>query len=85
MGDHFNAAARYVAYSMYEMYKQGASLVVWHFHVVPALETWWISLIQVNLVSSAAVALVWLGLGKRLYDRMEAGPAPLLAFQALLV
>jgi hypothetical protein len=29
VGDHFNAAARYVAYSMYEMYKQGASLVVW--------------------------------------------------------
>jgi hypothetical protein len=28
-GDPFNAAARYVAYSMYSMFKQGASVVVW--------------------------------------------------------
>jgi hypothetical protein len=29
LGDHFNTAARYVAYAMYEMWRAGVSVVIW--------------------------------------------------------
>jgi hypothetical protein len=37
-----------------------ASLVVWHFNQIFALSDWWIVLLQVNVISASAVALLWL-------------------------
>jgi hypothetical protein len=68
-----------------------ASLIVWHFHHRPALplEKWTVPLLQGNVIAASLVALLWLGLRRRLYDQpsLSVRSGPYLAFQvaALLV
>ncbi len=63
-----------------------SSLVVWHFRWDVPFETWWLYLVQANIVSAAVVALLWLGARKLLY--VDAEPrlrsSPLLATQIAL-
>jgi len=60
-----------------------ASLAVWHFRDEFPPAWWWITLVQANLIASAAVALVWLAALRRLYQLRElsVGASPLLALQ----
>jgi hypothetical protein len=62
------------------------SLVVWHGFRAAAPEAWWLTLVQANVIASAAVALLWLAAGRRLYaDRpTTTGFAPLLSLQIVL-
>ena len=61
------------------------SLVVWHFELLQhhALETYWLRLLQANIIASATVALAWLAARPRLYrgDKLTLGNSPLLAVQ----
>jgi hypothetical protein len=58
------------------------SLVVWHVYRDLVLGAWWVPLVLANVTASAGVALVWLGLRRRLPD--WPAPGPLLALQAVL-
>ena len=62
-----------------------ASLVVCYFEQIQqhAFETWWLRLVQANIIASAAVALVWLAARKRLYQlgARSLAESPLLALQ----
>ncbi len=63
-----------------------ASLIVWHFRWDVPFETWWLYLVQANIVSAAVVALLWLGARKLLYgdSNLSLRSAPLLAMQIAL-
>ncbi|HEV8058422.1 MAG TPA: hypothetical protein VGP68_01030, partial [Gemmataceae bacterium] len=63
-----------------------ASLVVWDFRWDVPFETWWLYLVQANIVSAAVVALLWLGARKLLYgdSNLSLRSAPLLAMQIAL-
>jgi len=63
-----------------------ASLLVWYVRRADYFEDWWLQLLQANVIASAAVALVWLAVRKRLYELRELrlGESPLLAIQAAL-
>lgn len=64
-----------------------ASLVVWYFHRhYHGFGHWWLRLVQANVIASAAVALVWLAVRRRLYQLRELtlGQSPLLATQTVL-
>ena len=60
-----------------------ASLVVWHFHLEEPFESWWLFLIQANILSAALVGLLWLSARRLLYVGAELRPqsAPLLTTQ----
>lgn len=55
------------------------SIAVWHFHYRTSFPQWSIVLLQANALTSAAVALVWLAVGWRLYGQrgpsLETSPA----------
>lgn len=63
-----------------------ASLVVWHFYQHAALADWWILLLQVNVLATSSVALLWLGMRQQIYRQTELRLAtgPLLAVQVCL-
>jgi len=63
-----------------------ASLVVWYARVQEPFADWWLRLVQANVIASAAVALTWLAVRRRLYKLREIGlrESPLLAVQTLL-
>ena len=63
-----------------------ASLVVWYFRRDVDFDLWWLSLVQANVIASAAVAIVWLAARRRLYQLRELslGDSPLLAVQTVL-
>jgi hypothetical protein len=63
-----------------------ASLVVWHHHLEMPAADWWIALVQANVLASAAVALLWLGARKWLYEGRELrlATSPFLAAQLML-
>ena len=62
------------------------SLFVWHAHLEQPLDSWWVRLIQANVVGSSVVALAWLAVVRRLYGEEPRGlrAAPLLTFQIAL-
>ena len=62
------------------------SLVVWHFQLGESFESWWLLLIQANILSAALVGLLWLSARKLVYVATELRPqsAPLLTTQIAL-
>jgi hypothetical protein len=63
-----------------------ASLIVWHYHPGP-LEEWRVLLVQVNVIVAALVALLWLGLHRRMSQEsaLAFAAAPMLTVQMALV
>jgi hypothetical protein len=63
-----------------------ASLAVWHFWDAQPITSWFIYLIQANIIAAAAVALLWLGARRLIYDAADATPraTPLLTAQVSL-
>ena len=65
-----------------------ASLVVCYFEQIQSrpFETWWLRLVQANIIAGSAVALVWLAARKRLYKLgdLRLAESPLLAIQIAL-
>jgi hypothetical protein len=51
-----------------------AALVLWHLHADEPIRDWWVRLVQVNALASAAVALVWLGWRARRADEVALVP-----------
>lgn len=56
-----------------------ATLTVRSHHAGAAWQTWWLPLVQANVIALAATALVWLAARRRLYG--ETGTGPLLTVQ----
>jgi hypothetical protein len=63
-----------------------ASLLLWHFNFLIPFEQWGVYLLQTNIIATALVSLLWLGLRGRLYGDQElrVSSGPLLAAQVLL-
>ncbi len=63
-----------------------ASMVVWHVRFEMPFESWWLYLVQANILSAALVGLLWLGARRLLYADAQLGlqSTPLLATQIAL-
>jgi hypothetical protein len=62
------------------------ALVVWHWHRQEPLTAWWVPLVQANAITTAGIALLWLGARRRLYEDpgRQIAAGPLLLVQVIL-
>jgi hypothetical protein len=62
------------------------SLLVWDVYRGHGIDTWWMQLLQANILSGSAAVLLWLAINRHEYARRPPGvtAAPLLSLQALI-